>query len=306
MKLKIRVSSLRILTAALALTLILVGGFAKWGLGTLCSFNLVGIPAACPLGFLQISLASRRIPLADLAGVGLVVLATLLFGRFFCAWLCPARLIKWLFKRRVPAANGAPIRTRRETAQPGPLAVSPTSTVLADPSDAAGLANKTTHSAHNPPSSAISFGVLGGALLSSLIFGFPVFCLVCPVGLTFGTILAVKRLLFGRQPSLELLLLPLFLIVELLVMRSWCSTLCPLGALLKLISNTRLKLIKPRVDPVKCFQEQGINCQVCTRDCPENVNLRAEPPPLISNCTNCLECWQKCPTQAIKLTGIRR
>jgi ferredoxin len=154
------------------------------------------------------------------------------------------------------------------------------------------------------PSNAISFGVLGGALLSSYIFGFPVFCLVCPIGLTFGTILAVKRLLFGWQPSLELLLLPLFLIIELLVMRSWCATFCPLGALLKIISNTRLKLIKPHLDPAKCYQEQDINCQVCLRDCPERVNLRADPPPRISNCTNCLECWQKCPTRAIKLVDL--
>ena len=36
--------------------------------------------------------------------------------------------------------------------------------------------------------------VLGGALLSTAVFGFPVFCLVCPIGLTFATVLVVWRL----------------------------------------------------------------------------------------------------------------
>ena len=35
--------------------------------------------------------------------------------------------------------------------------------------------------------------VLGGALLSTAVFGFPVFCLVCPIGLTFATVLVVWR-----------------------------------------------------------------------------------------------------------------
>ena len=37
-------------------------------------------------------------------------------------------------------------------------------------------------------------GILAAALGSTLVFGFPVFCLVCPIGLTFATVLLVMRL----------------------------------------------------------------------------------------------------------------
>ena len=37
-------------------------------------------------------------------------------------------------------------------------------------------------------------GVLAGALASAAIFGFPVFCQICPVGLTFATVLLIMSL----------------------------------------------------------------------------------------------------------------
>ena len=50
--------------------------------------------------------------------------------------------------------------------------------------------------------------VLAGALASSAAFGFPVFCLICPVGLTFALVIALWRLaefneLHGLSPSLR-------------------------------------------------------------------------------------------------------
>ncbi len=42
------------------------------------------------------------------------------------------------------------------------------------------------------------FYVLFAALGSALVFGFPVFCLICPVGLTFGVILGVWSFLHRK------------------------------------------------------------------------------------------------------------
>lgn len=44
--------------------------------------------------------------------------------------------------------------------------------------------------------------ILGGSLLSAAVFGFPVFCLICPIGLTFATIVLVMRLFGLRRRGL--------------------------------------------------------------------------------------------------------
>lgn len=92
-----------------------------------------------------------------------------------------------------------------------------------------------------PPSAAarpiLRNWVLGGALLSTAVFGFPVFCLICPVGLTFATLIAVWRLFQFNEVALSLLVFPAMLALEVLVLRKWCSRFCPLGALLSLASR---------------------------------------------------------------------
>ena len=40
--------------------------------------------------------------------------------------------------------------------------------------------------------------MLGGGLLSALVFGFPVFCLLCPIGLSFASVYLVLRLFTGQ------------------------------------------------------------------------------------------------------------
>ena len=50
--------------------------------------------------------------------------------------------------------------------------------------------------------------VLGGALLSTFIFGFPVFCLVCPIGLTFATILLLVNLFAQGDVTWSLIVVP--------------------------------------------------------------------------------------------------
>lgn len=44
--------------------------------------------------------------------------------------------------------------------------------------------------------------VLGGALLTTAVFGFPVFCLVCPVGLTFAAVALLVSLFGCGRPEL--------------------------------------------------------------------------------------------------------
>ena len=75
--------------------------------------------------------------------------------------------------------------------------------------------------------------------------------------------------------------------------RFWCRYLCPLGALLALIS--KVSFIRHRVDAEKC-----ISCRKCSTLCPTGAispekNFNAD----VSECTVCLSCVDGCPTGAI-------
>jgi polyferredoxin len=144
-----------------------------------------------------------------------------------------------------------------------------------------------------------SYAVLAGSLASSFFFGFPVFCLICPVGLFFGSLFAIRRLFFSQMVTLELILFPAILMVEIFALKNWCTRLCPLGALLRIVGSVNNRFFRPRVNGEACFKTREINCQVCRKVCPEGIDLSKEGTSL-SECTNCLECWEKCPTKAIK------
>jgi ferredoxin-type protein NapH len=144
--------------------------------------------------------------------------------------------------------------------------------------------------------------VLGGVLLASYLFRFPIFCLFCPIGLFFGFIFAGIRLFSVDTFGLELLLFPLMLVLELWVLKSWCRTICPLGALFSIFGRLN-RFIFPTVNEDKCLStSKGLNCQVCERVCPEGISVRESSRSLSDNsCTKCLECYENCPAKAIKL-----
>jgi ferredoxin-type protein NapH len=282
----IRVKTIRVIMATVFILVILAGMVTSFACGNTCSLELFGVSFTCPLGFLQTTLASRTFVPEAWISVGLVILATILLGRFFCAWLCPTPLVKAFV-----AANAKP---KPEAAKNG--SENPTD----DPLQAIEVikvkrAGNLSSVMENPYS---SYAVLAGSLISSYFFGFPVFCLVCPVGLFFGSLFAIRRLFFSQMVTLELILFPTILMVEIFVLKSWCTKLCPLGALLRIVGSINNGFFRPRVSKETCFKTWGMDCQVCKRVCPEGIDLGKERASL-SACTNCFECWQKCPTKAI-------
>jgi len=283
----IKVRTLHHITITVLILVVLAGMVTTFACGNTCSLDLFGVSFTCPLGFLQTTLASRSFVPEAWVSVGLVVLATILLGRFFCAWLCPTPLMKAFF-----AANSKPKPGDLKLKSKGSARPPSEITEIARASRAGGLRDILA----NPYS---SYAVLAGSLASSFFFGFPVFCLVCPVGLFFGSLFAVRRLFFSQMVTLELILFPVVLLVEIFVLKSWCSRLCPLGALLRIIGSVNQRVFRPKVNMEGCYQEKDTNCQVCKTVCPEGIDLGKEGASL-SGCTNCLECWEKCPTKAIK------
>jgi ferredoxin-type protein NapH len=282
-----RIKWLRISTATVALGVMLWGAACKVGIGTVCSLNVAGVPFTCPLGYLEAALASRSWLPQLWLGVGLVLLSVILFGRFFCAWVCPTAILRQLFGTRpstehwVKRANGNHIV--------------PTNPVVPLAETTAPANSKDSGSAYT------GLAVLGGTLVSSFAFGFPVFCLICPVGLFYGTLFAFGRLVFANEPTGELVIFPLILGLELFGLRKWCSSICPLGALLGLLArfNHTLRL---QVRHDQCLASQGIQCKVCERVCLYGFNISKEETRFAVNaCAKCFECFENCPTKAIRL-----
>ena len=137
--------------------------------------------------------------------------------------------------------------------------------------------------------------VLLGALGSAAVFGFPVFCLVCPIGLTFATLIGIWNMFQFNEPSWALLIAPALIVLEVVVLRKWCSTICPLSALMSLVSSLN-KTAKPAVDESVCARSNGRDCRACVEVCPERVDPHTD---LIPECSKCGACVEACPTKAI-------
>lgn len=243
---------------------------ANLPLGTLC--------ALCPVGFAEIALASGSIPWGLALGVATLLLIVFLVGRAFCSWLCPTSLVRNLFGGRAPRGL-----TSRTGACPG---------------CATDAANPNTGREHsNLAAQAVALAAL---LAVSFIVHFPVFCLVCPIGLAFGTLFAVSRLFVTWQPGWELVVFPAMLLAEAFLLRRWCAAVCPLGFFFGLMAKGRARLprlLRPRTNQSRCIHHEG--CNVCATVCPENISATTADARDLEDCTSCLDCEEHCPTKAI-------
>ncbi|MCP4249716.1 MAG: 4Fe-4S binding protein [bacterium] len=220
--------------------------------GTLWSMRLGGVDLSDPLAAVEMTAASRATYGTMLISIIIPVVATLLLGRVFCSWICPANV---LFE-----VTGK-LRKLLRFAEVPPAEVK---------------------FSHNN-----KYVFLGVGVLMALVVGLPIFALLYPPALLSRL---AHAWVFGTALTGMLVLIGLIVVFELLVSpRWWCRTMCPGGALYGVLGWSRLLRVK--LDPAKCTgcrecepvcepgldpvrESYGIecdNCGVCIRHCPDRA-----------------------------------
>lgn len=315
---------LRALAALTFFLLFLLGLAVHTGWGTASSFGIAEIAAICPLGNLEAMLASKTFLPRALVGFAVFLVVAALLGRFFCGWLCPVPWVeKALSKLRAPgrrfglglkespAASETPrtsactttnasSNTASESGKNAPRSCPSGASCASSSCKDCALASRVKEKA-DQATEKTPYWILGGALASSAVFGFPVFCLICPVGLTFALTVALWRLFEFNETNWAILWFAGFLVLELLVLRRWCSRFCPLGALWTLASRLN-RFCRPKAREDLCTRmTHGVPCTICRDVCPEGIDPAsvANDPMLLARCTKCGACAAACPTGAV-------
>jgi ferredoxin-type protein NapH len=317
---RISTANLRAVIIAILAAVILFGYIAKLDVGNLSALGTGIIATICPLGAIETTLASLTVIPRALIAVLIAVVFVVILGRVFCAWVCPVPLIQRWF----PGHKRKEKELADEIDVMSAVAKANTTASADEDVDASAEATVTVSTgaavAEEAKNTASLCGrlrnvkldsrhvVLGGSLLSAAVFGFPVFCLICPVGLTFASLLVIYRLFGFGEVTWAIVVFPLILVFELVVFRKWCSKICPLGALMSLVAGAN-RLFRPHIDDRKCLATRGIRCSLCAKACDrENIDLRhpASSQGALSDCTKCGDCADACPTKAISFPLLSR
>ena len=273
----------------LIVAVLLIALFAGWQTGTLCSVGYDAIAYICPLGALEAIFGRWAFVPRVLICLAVVVIVALVFGKAFCSWVCPVAPLSDLLRGRKAREKDECERTQAAHR------------VLERWSDT----NAAQAEKHKPIRSRVDgrHVVLAGSLASAAVCGFPVFCLVCPIGLTFASAIALYRLIGFNEPAIEVLVFPALLVLELTVFRKWCHRFCPVGALLSLLSRGN-RTFKPHVNASMCARHAGSSCAACAQACPEHIDPCADlGDRSLAECTRCGACVNTCPAKALSFVN---
>lgn len=241
----------------------------KWK--NFCSpgLNCYSCPAAalsCPIGALQSVSGSVKFDFSFYI-VGFLLAIGAVFGRIVCGFLCPFGLIQELL-HKIPS---------RKFKLPKPFKYFKYLILI-------------VFVLILPISSADVTGT-----------GDPAFCeYICPAGTLEGglpLILAHSELteVLGNLFILKLSILIGIVVGSVFIMRFFCKTLCPLGAIYGLLN--KISLYKVSVDKIKC-----VSCGKCSSVCPMDVDPVKNP--LSAECIKCGKCADSCCAGAIKLSFL--
>ena len=303
---KLKTRRLRTAVGAVVFVGMAAGLVAGVSMGTMSGFGWDTFSMLCPLGALGTMIATKTMIPRAVVSLVLIAALVLVFGRAFCSWLCPTMLID-----RIRDFFRSPKKRRELTEKKNSeiKAISQqelASLKAAKDGYACGACGKCQPVHHGKVDS--RHAVLGGALLSTAVFGFPVFCLVCPVGLTFATVLVIWRAFAHGDATIGLILIPAMLVIELVVLRKWCSNFCPLSALMNLVGRFSRTFV-PTINDEKCLETaRATSCSKCAEVCDADINIRHPEfgPRTMADCTRCRNCVDVCMPSRCRCSSARR
>lgn len=286
---KLRRGVVRGIVIGLVIAVAVVSAIFGTGMGTLSSLGIGAVAYLCPVGALESMFGSFAFVPRLLMGLAAVIILTLVVGRSFCGWACPIPPLRSFF-----GTKKAKQREAEEMARAAEVA-------------AEHYEDGTCPARKGKPDIDSRHVVLCGALGTAAVFGFPVFCLVCPIGLTFAVVVGLVRLIGFNEPSFSLLLFAVILAVELIFLRKWCSKFCPIGAFLSLVSHAN-RTFRPKADAGKCLRTtEGNPCGVCATVCPEHIDPQSDLGERgLNECTRCGKCADACPASALSFPLLAR
>ena len=293
----------RAVVKLVVLAAIVVGLCVHTGFGTYSSAGIGFVASVCPLGALEGLFGAWAFVPRLLIGLAAMLLVILVFGRAFCSWVCPVPPVVAFFKTKRRRQREA--QKREEAGRTAFERYRRASCSHAEGGLPDGCPDAESDEEAQPPAAAKArldsrHIVLCGALGSAAVFGFPVFCLICPIGLTCATLVLLARLLGIGELSWGLAVFPIVLVLEVTVLKDYCAKICPVAALMSLVARAN-RTFRPKADVQACLRdgEHG-TCHACASACPEHIDPRAGlGDAALNECTRCGRCADACPEKAI-------
>ncbi len=220
--------------------------------GTLWSMRFAGIEISDPLAVAEMTASSGTVYIPFILSAVIPVMLTLILGRIFCSWICPANLMFEIANKLRSILKFAEIQT---------------------PEIEFSLNNK--------------YLILGTGLIVASIVSQPLLSFIYPPAVLSRMTHAV---IFGTASAGMIILMLLLAGIEVFISpRWWCRTMCPGAALYALIGWPRLlrvriaehrcnkcgkceKVCEPGINPVA--DSDGIectNCGKCIKVCTESA-----------------------------------
>ena len=232
-----------------------------------------GACAGCPLGTLQHGFAHTGTTPMLLFLIGFFGLSVLVFGRAACGWACPIGFInEILYKIRTPFLGL--FRAMEKPLEPAARA-----------SVKLGMEPKY-----------YKYLILILIPVASFITGKLIFTMIDPIG---GLVATIPTLLLVggynlTQPlfTIKMILVLMVIVMGLLIMRSWCRFLCPLGA--AMAPGNKVSMLSLSFNKDSCT-----NCNACIQVCPMNVDIFNDRRSL--ECILCGRCVEACNGSSLEI-----